>query len=662
MKKPVLIGLVSLFFVFFCYQIVLSFSSQPPVGRTGAPSEGNCTACHSGVLNSGSGGLTHTFGNNDTTYFPNQTYSITVTLNDPFLTRFGFQLTALTASNTTTPGMFTAVNTANTTTQTGNIGGNLRRYVGHFNANTNNTWTFNWTAPTSDLGPITFYLIGNATNNNGNTNGDQAYMTSFIILPPPALPPVADFNASATTTCPGSSITFTDQSTLNPTSRAWSFPGGTPATSSATNPVITYSTPGSYPVTLIATNPNGSDTLVRASYITVNDTPSAALDMIVQPNCTGESSGEVRINPVGGQPTYTFLWSNGDTTPNLLNVPAGSYNVVITDANQCSGSVGPFVVTNPSPFFVSIDSIVPSSCGDTNGAVFASTTGGTGNIAYSWNTGSTNSFIDSLAGGGYTVEVTDANNCRDTATATVLVLGAPVLGIQVIDNECHGDSLGEIEITPSGGTPPYTYTWNTGDTTSTISNLIGGTYSITVSDSLGCAAWDTFVIVEPTPLVTLMGSTPESSPGAMDGEAWAEVTGGSPAYLYLWDTQPQQFTDTATGLAGGTYFVEIEDENGCLVEDSVTVGTLAGLFDPTQGLSLSVYPNPATDRLVIATEGGSTILGAELFDTQGSRVVALSNESEQAEVAVPVAALSPGVYSLRIEVAGQVVWRQVIVR
>jgi len=149
-------------------------SNIPPVSRTGAPSEGNCSGCHSGNLNTGSG--TVIFSMDGLAYIPDSTYTTSLQMLDGNKTRFGFQVTAL-DNNNNMAGSFTVTNPANTAGQS-NIG---RGYVSQKSANTNNTWSFDWTAPNSDIGPVTFYVAGNATNNNSSTSGDNVYTRSFTV-------------------------------------------------------------------------------------------------------------------------------------------------------------------------------------------------------------------------------------------------------------------------------------------------------------------------------------------------------------------------------------------------------------------------------------------------------------------------------------------------
>lgn len=175
----------TIFMIFFSGILFLSLtthtgdknSGQPPVGRTGAPSESTCAACHSG--GSYSGEMSFSLGeNNQPDYEPGQTY--TITFNGEYdAPRYGFSMTALDESEQPA-GTFTLLNADNTSLQTG---GNARQYVGHKNANDNNSWSFQWTAPDQAAGNITFYYVINAADNNNGTSGDYIETGSSVVFP-----------------------------------------------------------------------------------------------------------------------------------------------------------------------------------------------------------------------------------------------------------------------------------------------------------------------------------------------------------------------------------------------------------------------------------------------------------------------------------------------
>lgn len=174
-----------LFLFFFLAMLFIAFtpyggnknSSQAPLGRTGAPGETTCGSCHSGGSYSGS--MVFKLGeSNGSEYVPGETYIISFTgnYNAP---RYGFSITAL-DNDENSAGVFALINENNTSLGTLSNG---RQYVGHKNAGAANEWTFEWTAPAEDAGPLTFYYVINATNGNGGTGGDFVATGSTSIEP-----------------------------------------------------------------------------------------------------------------------------------------------------------------------------------------------------------------------------------------------------------------------------------------------------------------------------------------------------------------------------------------------------------------------------------------------------------------------------------------------
>ncbi|REK48926.1 MAG: PKD domain-containing protein [Bacteroidetes bacterium] len=144
---------------------------------------------------------------------------------------------------------------------------------------------------------------------------------------------------------------------------------------------------------------------------------------------------------------------------------------------------------------------------------------------------------------------------------------------------CFGGSNGSISVTASGGTAPYTYQWSNGSTTSSIFGLPAGTYTVTVTDSLGCKNKRTFIITQPAKLQGTAVSTPANC-NVPNGTATVYPSGGTAPYSYLWSNG--QSTQTATGLSPGLYSVSILDANGCVGTVNVTVsGT--GFFPDVPG-------------------------------------------------------------------------------
>lgn len=176
MKKTNIILLsffVTALFIFSSINTGFTKKTQPPVSRTGAPTESHCgsSTCHNTTPNTSGGTLSVTF--NPTTYLPGQVVEVTVATNEAGMTRYGFEGTILDASNTK-QGTFAVIDAVTTTVQTGGA----RQYAGHKNAGTTNSWTFNWTAPSTGAGALTMYVASICANANNSSSGDHCYTTT----------------------------------------------------------------------------------------------------------------------------------------------------------------------------------------------------------------------------------------------------------------------------------------------------------------------------------------------------------------------------------------------------------------------------------------------------------------------------------------------------
>jgi hypothetical protein len=177
------------FLLLFVALLVISavqFSSTPPTQRTNAPGEGNCTGCHSGTVNSGSATATIRVDGGRNDYALGATYPVTVTVEQAGISRFGFQLTALDANNQPA-GTFTITDVTRTQSQSDNG----RTYISHTSSGVDanpigsQQWTFNWKAPNTAVGRITFYASIMASNRNFSTSGDQIYTRTVFLDPIP---------------------------------------------------------------------------------------------------------------------------------------------------------------------------------------------------------------------------------------------------------------------------------------------------------------------------------------------------------------------------------------------------------------------------------------------------------------------------------------------
>lgn len=200
--------------------------------------------------------------------------------------------------------------------------------------------------------------------------------------------------------------------------------------------------------------------------------------------------------------------------------------------------------------------------------------GGAGGYSYQWDDAGnqTTATATDIPAGIYEVIVSDADNCTESGSVTVNSLNGPSLTItDVQDVTCFGGSDASAIAEATGGTPGYSYAWTpSGGTNATASDLIAGTYQITVTDDAGCTAVQEVEIIEPDELV-LNGTSQDALCGNFDGQIDLSVEGGTGVYTYNWT--PEALTgSTNTDLAPGDYSVIVVDENGCEVNGNFIVG------------------------------------------------------------------------------------------
>ena len=352
---------------------------------------------------------------------------------------------------------------------------------------------------------------------------------------------------------------------------------------SQTTDVITGLAQGSYTVTV--TDANGCQAVAVA---TINDgCAGCAMSLSIATNnisCFDEADGSITVTPNFGVYPYTYLWSNGGASTDSIqtNLTAGTYVVTVIDAINCIQS-DTLYLTQPDEL-ITFENIVAESCTGNDGQLTIIPQGGTAPYNYLWNTNppQTTASIVGLAAGDYAVAVIDANGCTISDTLTVPD-GCPCgVTLQTVQSgeSCTGLD-GTASVIASGGVAPYSYQWSTSasDTFSTISGLAFGVYSVTVTDSSGCATPTSVTVVDSCNCGMILSgsSTGETCYAGGDGTATVEIDGiGQAPFTFAWSTTPTQTNQTATGLSQGTYTVTVTDATGCSQTLDIDVeGTLA---------------------------------------------------------------------------------------
>ncbi|MBL7801750.1 MAG: gliding motility-associated C-terminal domain-containing protein [Chitinophagales bacterium] len=292
--------------------------------------------------------------------------------------------------------------------------------------------------------------------------------------------------------------------------------------------------------------------------------------------CFGDSSGSVNISVAGGTPGYTFNWTKNAapyaTTEDIQQLSGGIYYVTVTDFNGCSASTNSAITEPAAPLSLSAVQTDATCADSANGAVDLTAVGGTVPYTYFWTNGAVTQDISGLAGGNYTVVVTDLNSCTATSNYAILQPAPYSFTDSIVNNICAGETKGAIFTAVSGGTPSYSYVWSNGQNTSAISNLASGVYKLTLSDTKNCAKAYSFNVTEPSAILTSVAGNEPDCNGNFTGFAVVTATGGTAPFTYNWSTTPAQASVLATKLPGNQrYYVTVTDHAGCQVRDSVFI-------------------------------------------------------------------------------------------
>lgn len=390
---------------------------------------------------------------------------------------------------------------------------------------------------------------------------------------------------------------------------------------------------------------------------------------------TGSDGAEVYVADVNFQllvPQYPITSSNQNTdtnyikvvvpAPNWANGNSGRFRIVATNnsGNSWLLQLDSFAVRDTAALPpVLTSSVTNSNCrGDSTGSITVHASG-IPPYVYVWSTGGTDSTIDHLAAGSYTVTVTDSAGGRATLTDTVL---APqyqlLLDSLTHDNaRCYGTASGAAAIYPRGGTPSYSYDWGSTPVqhTQQAQNLPAGNYSVTVTDANGCSVTATTQISQP-PALTLSVSSTGSTNAFGNGTATAIANGGTSPFSYLWSNTGT--TAIIAGLSPRCYRVTVTDYNGCTITDSTCVADMTLSVADIAGSTLTLYPNPASSQLHVTIDGQNIDASITIIDISGRTAL----EASTKDAYINVATVSEGIYTVRIQAADHTYVRRLVIQ
>ena len=323
---------------------------------------------------------------------------------------------------------------------------------------------------------------------------------------------------------------------------------------------------GSY--TLRVSDANGC-ALSELSGLVVTQ-PSAALGFTILKTdnlCYRANNGTIRITPTGGTAPYTILWSNLSQAFTQQNLAPGTYTATLTDAKGCTIAISTEI--KEAPIYDLTETVKNISCfGKKDGSIQLNIIGGKAPLKIEWAHGPQEPTLNNLDKGVYSVVITDAGGCKIERQFVINEPQPLDLSATVTDAlDCVDPNSGSINITPFGGTPPYTYNWSNGSKTQNLSAISPGSYSLELLDKNGCRILKQFTVIRPIPLEVNVAQTTERvcNPRGLKSNFKVTVKGGIAPYTVTWN----RGTATNGGLVMdtqevGVFIVTVKDARGCI--------------------------------------------------------------------------------------------------
>ncbi|MBC7946407.1 MAG: gliding motility-associated C-terminal domain-containing protein [Chitinophagaceae bacterium] len=412
-----------------------------------------------------------------------------------------------------------------------------------------------------------------------DANGCQFNLQNVIVNP--------NTGFTATYTATNSSCTGATNGSLTVTPGAggaepYTFVLGSTTQTGATSTTFNNIASGTYSV--LITDASGCQFTLTNAVVNPN-TGFTATYTSTNTSCVGAANGSLTVTPgTGGAGPYTFLLGTasqtGATSTTFSGLAAGSYSVLVTDANGCQFTLNSATV-NPGPALTANVTPIATACpGVSNGGVVVTPGNGNGPYTFVLNgtltqTGATSTTFTGVAAGSHSVVITDANGCSASPPAVTVASGTGITAnVNPVSTSCTGATNGSIVITPNNGTGPFTFVLNgtisqTGASSTTFGGLAAGnSYSIAVTDAIGCSGSFSNISV-PQGSVLLANAVPGTTTcsNAANGQIVVTPTNGAGPFTFVLNgttTQTGATNTTFTNLIANTYSIVVTDGAGCI--------------------------------------------------------------------------------------------------
>lgn len=309
---------------------------------------------------------------------------------------------------------------------------------------------------------------------------------------------------------------------------------------------------------------------------------------VKQVSCFGGSDGSIDLIAFGGSPYYSYLWDDGTILQDVYNLKAGLHEVTITDVNGCP-LLTSINVPQPDPI-TATKSITDVKCyGFKDGVIDMTVSGGVIPYTYKWSTpeivlGQTEEDLTNIPVGTYYVLIKDFFQCEYFDTMTVKESFLLVTNLDISDAICYDSSDASIDLTVTGGLPPYSYLWSSGQRTQDITAVHAGIYKVLIDDVNGCTALVQGEIKQPENLSFGFAVSEVSCKDNDDGSIIMSNSGATPPYSYSWSNSVN--AKDLYDLLGDNYTITVTDAHACPFSATVTVPT-----NPKACINVVTIPN-----------------------------------------------------------------------
>lgn len=302
----------------------------------------------------------------------------------------------------------------------------------------------------------------------------------------------------------------------------------------------------------------------------------APVSQLPQDGQTYTANSQYGLGSHLGNDNYVVYQGSGTAAQITGLQPTIDYHFAIFEFNGTGSNTNYLTSVYPSwnipvPGPISISSILTDvSCfGYEDGAIAVTITGGNAPFTFLWNTGATTASLTGLSGGQYLVTVTDSVGCEQVGSYTIDEPTAVTYSLSGQNITCPGGADGSITSQVAGGSPPFSYVWNTGATSPNLSELESGIYSLTLTDANGCVFTTSIELTEPEPLAVAATTTPATCHDSEDAAISLSVSGANGGFQYAWSDGSN--SAQVANLPAGTYTVTLTDQEDCSFTRSYTL-------------------------------------------------------------------------------------------